>query len=225
MKKSDIATKFNIEKMATSLGLSCMEIKIALTRTPPVLDTNSIQKINSLASGLGLYERTKGNARKRAIAERTLEYCNTRDDLEKWKQVVDLSQTPALAAKFCTKMKERVTADIMEAKTFKEIHSIWVCCDDDSLRIEDGLAFLRMKVLIETASVNEVLLTLFNDIDQAVLWDNYAHYEIAVLACKYATPESALEALKDLREHRWDGEQDSYPVQLLIQKAAELYRK
>lgn len=211
--------------MGAEIGLMEMDIKRALTTVEPALDESPVLKIRSLKMGLKFYRQAKSNDRKRALAKYTLIFCFTFDDFVEWWTTVNLEQEPVLAAMFFTKFKEFLTEAITEAQTFEEIHSIWERLDDDAFRIEDGLAFQRMKVLIETTSTREVLRILFNDVDSGVLWDNYAHYEIVLLACKCATAESALETLRWLRDGGWNSEQDSYPVRLLIQKAVELYRK
>lgn len=211
--------------MSRHIGLGCKVIKTALATVEPKLDEGSIPEISSLEIGLEFYRQTKNNALKSAIADRTLGFCVTFDDFMEWRRIVDFEQDPVLATKFFTKAKERLIKIITEAQTFEEIHSIWVKLDDDAFRIEDGLAFQRMEVLIETTSTCEVLRILFNDVDSGVLWDNYAHYEIVLLACKCSTAESALETLKWLQGGGWHSEEDSYPVRLLIQKAVELYRK
>ncbi len=225
MKKSEIVLAIDIKRMADELNLSERDLKVALTWSEPKIDTGSINRITSLNDAKKLYKQARNVHRKREIARRALDFCGTLDELELWQKLMSDARSPVLNGLYTQKLRAITTKAIEDSSTFDEIHLIWIKCYDKGLDVEDLLAYQKMWLLVTSTPVVNVLRTFFYHVGTDTLFDSSQQYEILVHACEWSSPESASEALRYLRDYSWNGEQDTDPVKILIQKASQLYKR
>jgi hypothetical protein len=228
MKKSEIVNRTILPMLAEDTGLSEVDIKIALTAQAPKIETSSIKSIKSLAQAKKLYNQAKSHERQNLIVLEALNLCQSFDDFDTWISIMGwdvVSARPAINGEYSIRIRSFVKKSIEEAQTFEQVHSIWVRLNHDDLAVEDRMAHAKMCQLALSTSTVEVIKILYGDGGMDFLAEDSHQYEVFMVVCKNASPETALDALQWFKEYSWDGEQDTYPVQLLIQKAAELYRK
>lgn len=225
MKKSEVVLAIDIKRMAGEFNLPENDLKVALTWSEPKIDFDSIDRITSLGDAKKLYKQAKNIHRKRAIAERALNFCESFEELELWQRLMLDDGSPILNGLYNQKLRAIATKAIQDSSTFDEIHLVWIKCYDKGLGVEDLLAYRKMWLLMTFTPVISVLQTFFSHVGADILNDSSQQYLILVHSCKLASPESASEALRYLRDYNWNGEQDTDPVKILIQKASLLYRK
>lgn len=229
MKKSEIVARVDVSKMAEDLGLRKSEIKLALTKKPKSIETQSVHEMKSLDRAKELYLQAKSVQRQVFIASKALDLCKSFEDYNKWGQIVGwdtVRNTPSIRGQYAQSIQQFATKRIHDATTFKEIHEIWLNLNEEYLAAEDDEAYQKMKGLTHTTNLLEVFKTFESDGGVSdMLSEEDHHYDALLYACGHATSEEALEVLKWFQKYSWNGEQDTYPIQLLIQTVAQLYKK
>lgn len=228
MKKSELISKIDVEKMSEELGVCEESIKLALVGPSQKVEMVSVEAITSLIEARKLYRQAKSRPRKIAIAKKAIGLCKDLRDLETYKKIVfdsDVFDHVTLEGKFAECFRTIARVAIKNANSFKEIHDVWVKLDDHYVVVEDLEAYEKMKSLALSTDTWEVFETFFEDNEMGILIEGSDHYEILVLVSENSTPLSAKKALEWFGSFSWNGEDDAYPVQLLIKRASELYLK
>ncbi|MEK7646642.1 MAG: hypothetical protein AAB381_03050 [Patescibacteria group bacterium] len=225
MKRSRKNVPVNISKMAKDLGLNNTDIKFALQGPRPDVEMKSILKTGNIAQLTKLFSQAKSFARKEAILWHSLDVCRNLEDLDLVHEFgSDIMQSRSLLhASWIETRRHALQVKIMTAKTFEEIHEIW-CTLDDCYAHEDKLAFKKLLELIPTTELTVVLAHIEGDVSTDAYLETSQQYPLLLRACEYANSLQALKALKWLQERLWDGAEESYPIRLLIKKAAGFYQ-
>ncbi len=225
MKRSQAPQFVHVGFMAADLGLSKSDINLALVGPEPKPDLASIAKIKDLKAAQKLFKQAKSLELKTLILKRAVEISSSFDDLEFVHRLCTriFENSVRLNSFLVSRYREIARAMIEKASTFDEVHKVWIKLEVDMFSAEDLMAFEKLWTLIPGTDLVEVLQTFECDGADSIYYEGCHHYDLVIHACSVATPEQALKALKYRQDREWDGEQDSYPIRLLLKKAASLY--
>ncbi len=231
MKRTRLLGNINIEQMSKETLLSAAAIKLAIGATHPRVEMDSIQKIASLQQAQKLFRQAKSFSRKICIALKALEHCHKIGDFQKWMAMVtgsnnNLLDNTRVRKAYVSSLRQQVRKAIDAAKTLREVHAIWIRCNNDILAEEDAYATRKMMDLLGSTTVSEVILIFYSAGMEriSIFKEESHHFDILVHACELASAEEAYDALKLLSANLWNnGEEMTLPVRLLIDQASQLY--
>ena len=223
MKVSELVAQIDVATMARELKFEQTQIKLALAGPGRKTETGSIAKIDSMQRARKLYAQANSRQRRIAIAQKALDLCTTRNDIRSWKLIINASvqEVSVVRGKHARIIRAIERASIEKAVTFREVHDVWIHLNFDMLAEEDLMAYEKLVAFIPTTMVIEVVQTFAADCGFEAFEQGHYGYELLILAALNAKPAEALEALKWIE---WTNDH-TYPVQILIKKAAELFRK
>lgn len=213
--------------MAADLGLPETCIKLALVGPEQKQDLASIAKISDLKTAQRLFKQAKSYERKKLILKRAVEISKTCDDLNFVHDDIDLdgllNNDVELRATHMIMYRGYIQSEIAKVTTLGQAFDLWVKIDHEVFFEEDWSLFERMKSFVGETDTVEALMILESDLGREAYDVRCHQYSLIVQVCKCATPEQALAALRYHKEYAWDGQEDSYPISLLLKKVASLY--
>lgn len=221
MKKSELVSKVDVDKMTQDFDLYYSSIKLAIVGPVYRVDTKFIDNITSLERAKKLFWRTKdGFPLRKTIALKVIELCKSLDDMNDMYAIPRSEIHPEVTWTFVKKLKSFLRIEIDKATNFDSFCKLWMYdTSGEFTPEEDKEVFRKMCNLAQHTPPDKVILSLGG------FWsrEGSPHFEVAMIACNSATPEQAKQALINLKEFVWNGEEETFPIRVLIKKASTLY--